>query len=73
MTNSFSVKVRAFCKLVFKEHVPVSVARIGVDKDDVSEMEKKVLHLRFYDDHKDILEAISTLYLKRNVIFDKWY
>ena len=29
--------------------------------------------MRFYDDHKNILEAISTLYLKRNVIFDKWY
>lgn len=120
MTSSFSVKVRAFCKLVFKEHVPVSVAKIVFQKDDFTEMEKKVLHLakqthlscaeilkcieenvtdlstsekvltalydddystcdnlgwfmRFYDDHKSILEAISTLYLKRNVIFDKWY
>lgn len=120
MTSSFGVKGRAFCKLVFKEHVPVSVAKIVFQKDDFTEMEKKVLHLakqthlscaeilkcieenvtdlstsekvltalydddystcdnlgwfmRFYDDHKSILEAISTLYLKRNVIFDKWY
>ena len=120
MTSSFGVKVRAFFKLVFKKHVPVSVAKIVFQKDDFTEMEKKVLHLakqthlscaeilkcieenvtdlstsekvltalydddystcdnlgwfmRFYNDHKSILEAISTLYLKRNVIFDKWY
>ena len=120
MKGSFPVKVKAFCKLVFMDHVPFSVAKIVFRPEKYTDMEKKVMHLagqahlscaeilkcieenvtdvstsekvltalydddystcdnlewfmRFYDNHKIILEAISTLYLNRNVIFDKWY
>ena len=120
MTSSFLVKIKAFFRLVFQDHVPVSVAKIVFRRENYTEMEKRVLHLakqthlscaeilkcieenvtdlstsekvlaalydddystcdnlgwfmRFYDNHKSILEAISTLYLNRNVIFDKWY
>ena len=41
--------------------------------DDYSTCDNLGWFMRFYDDHRDILEAISTLYLNRNVVFDKWY
>lgn len=41
--------------------------------DDYSTCDNLGLFMCFYDDHRRILEAISTLYLNRNVIFDKWY
>lgn len=41
--------------------------------DDYSTCDNLGLFMWFYDSHKKILEAISTLYLNRNVIFDKWY
>ena len=120
MKSSFMIKVQAFLRLVFREHVPISLAKIVFRPEHYTDMEKKVLHLakqthlscaeilkciaedvkdvsnsdkvlkalydddystcdnlgwfmRFYDDHRNILEAISTLYLNRNVIFDQWY
>ena len=41
--------------------------------DDYSTCDNLGWIMRFYDNHRNILEAISTLYLNRNVIFDKWY
>ena len=41
--------------------------------DDYSTCDNLGLFMWFYDNHRRILEAISTLYLNRNVIFDKWY
>ena len=120
MKNGILLKAQAFSRLVFREHVPVSVAKIVFRPERYTAMEKKVLHLakqthlscaeilkciaegvtdvsssekvlkalydddystcdnlgwfmRFYDDHRGILEAISTLYLNRNVVFDQWY
>ena len=120
MKNGILLKVQAFSRLVFRELVPVSVAKIVFRPERYTAMEKKVLHLakqthlscaeilkciaegvtdvsssekvlkalydddystcdnlgwfmRFYDDHRSILEAISTLYLNRNVVFDQWY
>lgn len=120
LRSSLLLKVKAFCRLTFLEHVPVRVAGVIFRPEHYTEMEKKVLHLasqthlscaeilkcieenvtdvsssekvlkalydddystcdnlgwfmRFYDNHREILEAISTLYLNRNVIFDKWY
>lgn len=120
MKNGILLKVQAFSRLVFRERVPVSVAKIVFRPERYTAMEKKVLHLakqthlscaeilkciaegvtdvsssekvlkalydddystcdnlgwfmRFYDDHRSILEAISTLYLNRNVVFDQWY
>lgn len=40
--------------------------------DDYSTCDNLGWFMRFYDYHRAILEAISTLYLNRNVIFDKW-
>ena len=120
MRSSLSVKIKVFFRLILRDRVPVSVAKIIFRRENYTDMEKKVLHLakqahlscaeilkcieenitdvstskkvldalydddystcdnlvwfmRFYDNHKSILEAISTLYLNRNVIFDKWY
>ena len=120
MRSSFPVKVKAFCKLTFLDHVPISMAKIVFRPEKYTDMEKKVMHLaeqahlscaeilkcieenvtdvstsekvlaalydddystcdnlgwfmRFSDNHKSILEAISTLYLNRNLIFDKWH
>ncbi len=41
--------------------------------DDYSTCDNLGLFMWFYDNHRRILEAISTLYLNRNVILDKWY
>lgn len=45
----------------------------AVYNDDYSTCDNLGLFMWFYDNHRRILEAISTLYLNRNVIFDKWY
>lgn len=41
--------------------------------DDYSTCDNLGWFMRFYDNHRQILEAISMLYLNRNVIFDRWY
>lgn len=41
--------------------------------DDYSTSDNMGLFMWFYDNHRKILEAISTLYLNRNVVFDYWY
>ena len=51
--------------------IPYSLAVLY--DDDYSTCDNLGWFMRFYDNHKSILEAISTLYLNRNVIFDKWY
>lgn len=111
-------KIMAFLRLVLKEHVPISVAKIVLEKENHSEMEQKVLHLakqtmlssaevvkcvgrevtdvstsekvmdalydddvstcdnlgyfmKFFNHHQQTVEAIATLYLNRNLVFDK--
>ncbi len=39
--------------------------------DDYSTCDNLGLFMRFYDNYRNILEAVATLYLNRNVIFDK--
>ena len=120
MTSSLFAKVKVFLRLVLRDHMSVSVAKIVFRRENYTEMEKKVLDLakqthlscaeilkcieesvtdvstskkvldalydvdystcdnqgwlvQFYDNHKNILEAIATLYLNRNVIFDKYH
>ena len=120
ISSSFWTKIKVFCKLLFREKVPFSVAKIVFEQEEYTEMEGKVLHLArqnvlscaeilkciekgvkdvsdsekvkealydddystnenmglfmwFYDNHRRILEAISTLYLNREVVFDYWY
>ena len=41
--------------------------------DDYSACDNLGWFMQFYDNHRQILEAISMLYLNRNVIFDRWY
>lgn len=41
--------------------------------DDYSTCDNLGWFMQFYDNHRQILEAISMLYLNRNVIFDRWY
>lgn len=111
-------KIWTFLNLIFKEHVPVSVAKKVLHREIYTEMENKVLHLTtqsllssaevvkcigtnvtdvssrekvlealyddevstcdnlgqmlwLFDEHKSVMEAISTLYLNRNLVFDK--
>lgn len=116
--SSLLQKIMAFIKLVLKEGMPVSVAKIVLEKDEFTDMEQKVMHLakqallssaevvkcigrdvtdvstsekvmdalydddvstcdnlgyfmRFFKGHQQTVEAIVTLYLNRNLIFDK--
>lgn len=39
--------------------------------DDFSTCDNLGLFMRFYDHYREILEAVATLYLSRNIIFDK--
>lgn len=39
--------------------------------DDFSTCDNLGLFMRFYDHYREILEAIATLYLSRNIVFDK--
>lgn len=111
-------KIWTFLNLIFKEHVPFSLAKKVLHKEVYTEMENKVLHLTMqsllssaevvkcigtkvtdvssrekvlealydddvstcdnlgqmiwlFDEHKSVMEAISTLYLNRSLVFDK--
>lgn len=114
LESSFMVKVQAFFRFIFFEKLPLTVAKNVFQKENYTEMERRVLHLArkarlscaeilaciandeidtsignqselqkekardnlgfflwFCDGHRKALEAISTLYLNKNVIFDK--
>ena len=114
LESSFMVKVQAFFRFIFFEKLPLTVARNVFQKENYTEMERRVLHLArkarlscaeilaciandeidtsignqsefqkekardnlgfflwFYDGHRKALEAISTLYLNKDIIFDK--
>ena len=118
LQSSFLQKIIAFARLVLKDHVPISTAKIVLEKDKYTDMEQKVLHLakqtmlssaevvkcvgrevtdvstsekvmdalydddvstcdnlgyfmKFFHNHQKTVEAIATLYLNRNLVFDK--
>lgn len=114
LESSFMVKVQAFFRFIFFEKLPLIVAKNVFQKENYTEMERRVLHLArkarlscaeilaciandeidtsignqselqkekardnlgfflwFCDGHRKALEAISTLYLNKDIIFDK--
>lgn len=114
LESSFMVKMQAFFRFIFFEKLPLTVAKNIFQKENYTEMERRVLHLArkarlscaeilaciandeidtsignqselqkekahdnlgfflwFYDGHRKALEAISTLYLNKDIIFDK--
>ena len=114
LESSFMVKVQAFFLFIFFEKLPLTVAKNVFQKENYTEMERRVLHLArkarlscaeilaciandeidtsignqselqkekardnlcfflwFCDGHRKALEAISTLYLNKDIIFDK--
>ena len=114
LESSFMVKVQAFFRFIFFEKMPLRVAKNVFQKENYTEMERRVLHLArkarlscaeilaciandeidtsignqselqkekardnlgfflwFCDGHRKALEAISTLYLNKDIIFDK--
>ena len=114
LESSFMVKVQAFFHFIFFEKMPLTVAKNVFQKENYTEMERRVLHLArkarlscaeilaciandeidtsignqsefqkekardnlgfflwFCDGHRKALEAISTLYLNKDIIFDK--
>lgn len=114
LESSFMVKVQAFFRFIFFEKPPLTVAKNVFQKENYTEMERRVLHLArkarlscaeilaciandeidtsignqsefqkekardnlgfflwFCDGHRKALEAISTLYLNKDIIFDK--
>ena len=114
LESSFMVKVQAFFRFIFLEKLPLTVAKNVFQKENYTEMERRVLHLArkarlscaeilaciandeidtsignqselkkekardnlgfflwFCDGHRKALEAISTLYLNKDIIFDK--
>ena len=114
LESSFMVKVQAFFRFIFFEKLPLTVAKNVFQKENYTEMERRVLHLArkarlscaeilaciandeidtsignqselqkekardnlgfflwFCDGHRKALEAISTLYLNTDIIFDK--
>lgn len=114
LESSFMVKVQAFFRFIFFEKLPLAVAKNVFQKENYTEMERRVLHLArkarlscaeilaciandeidtsignqselqkekardnlgfflwFCDGHRKALEAISTLYLNKDIIFDK--
>lgn len=114
LESSFMVKVHAFFRFIFFEKLPLTVAKNVFQKENYTEMERRVLHLArkarlscaeilaciandeidtsignqsefqkekardnlgfflwFCDGHRKALEAISTLYLNKDIIFDK--
>ena len=109
-----SFMVQAFFRFIFFEKLPLTVAKNVFQKENYTEMERRVLHLArkarlscaeilaciandeidtsignqsefqkekardnlgfflwFCDGHRKALEAISTLYLNKDIIFDK--
>ena len=114
LESSFMVKVQAFFRFIFFEKLPLTVAKNVFQKENYTEMERRVLHLArkarlscaeilaciandeidtsignqsefqkekardnlgfflwFCDGHRKAWEAISTLYLNKDIIFDK--
>ena len=114
LESSFMVKVQAFFRFIFFEKMPLTVAKNVFQRENYTEMERRVLHLArkarlscaeilaciandeidtsignqselqkekardnlgfflwFCDGHRKALEAISTLYLNKDIIFDK--
>ena len=114
LESSFMVKVQAFFRFIFFEKLPLTVAKNVFQKENYTEMERRVLHLArkarlscaeilaciandeidtsignqselqkekardnlgfflwFCDGHRKALEAISTLYLNKDIILDK--
>ena len=114
LESSFMVKVQTFFRFIFFEKLPLTVAKNVFQKENYTEMERRVLHLArkarlscaeilaciandeidtsignqsefqkekardnlgfflwFCDGHRKALEAISTLYLDKDIIFDK--
>lgn len=114
LESSFMVKVQVFFRFIFFEKLPLTVAKNVFQKENYTEMERRVLHLArkarlscaeilaciandeidtsignqsefqkekardnlgfflwFCDGHRKALEAISTLYLNKDIIFDK--
>ena len=114
LESRFMVKVQAFFRFIFFEKLPLTVAKNVFQKENYTEMERRVLHLArkarlscaeilaciandeidtsignqsefqkekardnlgfflwFCDGHRKALEAISTLYLNKDIIFDK--
>lgn len=114
LESSFMVKVQAFFRFIFFEKLPLTVAKNVFQKENYTEMERRVLHLArkarlscaeilaciandeidtsignqsefqkekardnlgfflwFCDGHRKALEAISTLYLNKDIIFYK--
>ena len=114
LESSFMVKVQAFFRFIFFEKMPLTVAKNVFQKENYTEIERRVLHLArksrlscaevlaciandeidtsignplvlpnedacdnlgfflwFCDGHRKALEAISTLYLNKDIIFDK--
>lgn len=114
LESSFMVKVQAFFRFIFFEKLPLTVAKNVFQRENYTEMERRVLHLArkarlscaeilaciandeidtsignqsefqkekardnlgfflwFCDGHRKALEAISTLYLNKDMIFDK--
>lgn len=114
LESSFMVKVQAFFRFKFFEKLPLTVAKNVFQRENYTEMERRVLHLArkarlscaeilaciandeidtsignqsefqkekardnlgfflwFCDGHRKALEAISTLYLNKDIIFDK--
>ena len=114
LESSFMVKVQAFFRFIFFEKLPLTVAKNVFQKENYTEVERRVLHLArkarlscaeilaciandeidtsignqselqkekardnlgfflwFCDGHRKALEAISTLYLNKDIIFDK--
>ena len=114
LESSFMVKVQAFFRFIFFEKLPLTAAKNVFQRENYTEMERRVLHLArkarlscaeilaciandeidtsignqsefqkekardnlgfflwFCDGHRKALEAISTLYLNKDIIFDK--
>lgn len=114
LESSFMVKVQAFFRFIFFEKLPLTVVKNVFQRENYTEMERRVLHLArkarlscaeilaciandeidtsignqsefqkekardnlgfflwFCDGHRKALEAISTLYLNKDIIFDK--
>ena len=114
LESSFMVKVQAYFRFIFFEKLPLTVAKNVFQRENYTEMERRVLHLArkarlscaeilaciandeidtsignqsefqkekardnlgfflwFCDGHRKALEEISTLYLNKDIIFDK--
>ena len=76
LANQTHLSCAEILKCIENDVTDVSTSEKVIDAlydDDYSTCDNLGLFMWFYDNHRRILEAISTLYLSRNVIFDKWY